>query len=361
MNTDKSTVRLKNISKSFGSIVAVDNLDVTIEPGEFVTLLGPSGCGKSTTLRMLGGFETPTSGQIFLGDDDVTNVPPNKRNVNMVFQDYALFPHMTVGQNISFGLELMGKGKQEINEDVNSLLDFMQLLGYEDRRPDELSGGQRQRVALARALAPDPKVLLLDEPLGALDAKLRKQVQIELKSIQKRTGKTFIFVTHDQEEALTMSDRILVMNEGHLEQDGGPKDLYFYPESRFVADFVGETNMLSCSIKGIEGNQVILDWQGHQLSGQCRSGEPKVGQTIDAVIRPEKISCHGTNPDNDTAIEGRITDRIFKGSYTTIDVVIGDNEDTTMQASADCNLIDNIKGDKVWVGLDPSFLTVLTR
>jgi spermidine/putrescine transport system ATP-binding protein len=361
MQTAQETVRLVNLSKKFGSIVAVDNLDISIEPGEFVTLLGPSGCGKSTTLRMLGGFETPTSGQIFLGEDDVTNIPPNRRNVNMVFQDYALFPHMTVGQNISFGLELKGLGKNEIEERVISLLDFMQLDGYKARRPDELSGGQRQRVALARALAPDPKVLLLDEPLGALDAKLRKQVQIELKSIQKRTGKTFIFVTHDQEEALTMSDRILVMNEGHLEQDGAPKDLYFHPESRFVADFVGETNMLSCTVKGTEGTTVVLDWQGHELRGQCRSGDPKDGQKVDAVIRPEKVTCHASDPGDGTAIEGRVTQSIFKGSYTTVGVMIGENESTTIQASGDNTNFDNLKDNQVWISLDPAFLTVLTR
>lgn len=361
MQTAPETVRLKNISKKFGSVVAVETLDITIEPGEFVTLLGPSGCGKTTTLRMLGGFETPTSGRIFLGDEDVTDVPPNRRNVNMVFQDYALFPHMTVGQNISFGLELMGKSKSQITDRVNSLLDFMQLDGYMARRPDELSGGQRQRVALARALAPDPKVLLLDEPLGALDAKLRRQVQIELKAIQKQTGKTFIFVTHDQEEALTMSDRIMVMNEGRLEQCGSPKDLYFHPESRFVADFIGETNMLSCTVKGIEGENIVIDWQGHKLCGHCRVGEPHTEQTVEAVIRPEKITCHETDPGTGFAIEGRIVQRIFKGSYMSVDVKVGDGDDTVIQAAADCAVIDALESDRLWLGLDPSYLTVLTR
>ena len=193
MKNSSASVQLANVSKHFGSTVAVDNLDLNVEPGEFCTLLGPSGCGKSTTLRILGGFESPTKGQVFLDSENVTKTPPNLRDVNMVFQDYALFPHMTAGNNIAFGLELKGKSKAETAERVEELLKFMQLEGFKDRKPDELSGGQRQRVALARSLAPDPKVLLLDEPLGALDAKLRKQVQIELKDIQKHTGKTFVF------------------------------------------------------------------------------------------------------------------------------------------------------------------------
>ena len=234
-----SSIQLANVSKHFGPTVALDNLDLNIDPGEFCTILGPSGCGKSTTLRILGGFEKPTMGKVYLGSEDVTNTPPNQRDVNMVFQDYALFPHMTAGKNIAFGLELKGKSIMETTERVEELLKFLQLEGYKDRKPHELSGGQRQRVALARSLAPDPKVLLLDEPLGALDAKLRKQVQIELKDIQKHTGKTFVFVTHDQEEALTISDRIVVMKEGRLEQIGTPKELYSHPENCFVAEFIG--------------------------------------------------------------------------------------------------------------------------
>ncbi len=356
---ENSTIKLVGLSKHFGTIVAVEDINLTVQPGEFVTLLGPSGCGKSTTLRMMGGFEIPTSGRIYLGGDDVTDIPPNKRNVNMVFQDYALFPHMTSGQNIAFGLELQGKTKRETAQRVDELLEFMQLGGYKDRKPDELSGGQRQRVALARALAPDPRVLLLDEPLGALDAKLRKQVQIELKSIQKRTGKTFIFVTHDQEEALTMSDRVLVMNEGRIEQDGSPKDLYSHPETRFVADFIGETNMLECTVSGIDGKHVVLDWAGTELRGECRSAMPATGQSVGVVIRPENITCFPTKPKSPNVIKLKILQRVFKGSSTTFQTVVDESKSLTV--TLDSIRAEKISGDTMWVHLDPDYLSVLLR
>ncbi len=352
-----ATVSLVDISKKYGSFVAVEKINLTIQPGDFVTLLGPSGCGKSTTLRILGGFETPTTGQVFLGDDDVTNIPPNRRNVNMVFQDYALFPHMTCGRNIAFGLELKGKTKAETEARVDELLEFMQLTGFKDRKPEELSGGQRQRVALARALAPDPSVLLLDEPLGALDAKLRKQVQIELKSIQKRTGKTFIFVTHDQEEALTMSDRVLVMNKGRIEQAGSPKDLYSHPESRFVAEFIGETNMLECGVKGIDGKQVVLDWFGTELRGDCRKGSPTPGQKVGAVIRPENITCYSNKPESSLAFELNIDQRIFKGSSTTFEARSSKGQSLTI--TLDSIRADEIGTEKMWVVLKPEYLSIL--
>ena len=214
MTRHNPIVRLDGISKRFGETVALKSMELDIAAGEFVTLLGPSGCGKSTTLRILGGFETPDTGRVILEGDDVTHMPPNRRNVNMVFQDYALFPHMNVRQNMAFGLEVKGIGRRDIERRLDELMTFLELNEFGDRYPGQLSGGQRQRVALARALAPDPALLLLDEPLGALDAKLRGQVQKELKSIQRRTGKTFLFVTHDQDEALTMSDRIVLLNEG---------------------------------------------------------------------------------------------------------------------------------------------------
>ena len=356
---ENSTVTLKNISKKYGAFTAVDDIDLVIQPGEFVTLLGPSGCGKSTTLRMLGGFEEPTTGQIFLGDDDVTNIPPNHRNVNMVFQDYALFPHMTVEANIAFGLELKGKTKRQIATRVDELLDFLQLTGFKKRKPDELSGGQRQRVALARALAPDPQVLLLDEPLGALDAKLRKQVQIELKTIQQSTGKTFIFVTHDQEEALTMSDRVLVMNEGRIEQDGTPKQLYSHPESRFVADFIGETNILECSVTALDGNEVVLDWGGTQLRGTCNTGTPMEKQNLVAVIRPEDVSCYAKKPKAAGAFEAKISQRIYKGSNTTFELDVDGGR--TLTVSQDNIRSEQITGDSMWVNLEPAYLSVLLR
>ncbi len=356
-----SSVRFVNISKHFGSTVALDNLDLNVEPGEFCTLLGPSGCGKSTTLRILGGFESPTKGQVFLDDENVTNTPPNQRNVNMVFQDYALFPHMTAGNNIAFGLELKGKSKTETAERVEELLKFLELEGFKDRKPDELSGGRRQRVALARSLAPDPKVLLLDEPLGALDAKLRKQVQIELKDIQKQTGKTFVFVTHDQEEALTISDRIVVMKEGRLEQSGTPKELYSKPESCFVAEFSGETNILSCVVKGTENQQVFFEWHGYNLCGECWLGKPEAGQKVIVAIRPENIDCSATKPRGEKSVEARVIQRIFKGSYTTFKLAVGNDHIVELKVSMDGRHADSIVDDKLWFTLESSFLSVLLR
>lgn len=251
-----------------GDTVALDNLTLDIARGEFVTFLGPSGCGKSTTLRILGGFERPSAGRVILDGVDVTLQAPEKRQVNMVFQDYALFPHMTVRQNISFGLELKGMNKRDIRARQDQIMAFLELDEFGDRYPAQLSGGQRQRVALARALAPDPALLLLDEPLGALDAKLRGQVQQELKAIQRSTHKTFFFVTHDQEEALTMSDRIVVMNKGRVEQDGTPEELYFHPATRFVAEFIGETNLLAGKMRGqsIGSDPVWIGWDKDSMA-----------------------------------------------------------------------------------------------
>ncbi|HET7616063.1 MAG TPA: polyamine ABC transporter ATP-binding protein, partial [Bacillales bacterium] len=236
-------VQLENLTKQFGSHTAVGNLKLNIESGEFLTLLGPSGCGKTTTLRMIAGFEKPTSGTVRIGGEEVNRVEPYKREVNTVFQSYSLFPHMNVYENVAFGLKMKKVGKQEISDRVTNALKMVQLEGFRDRSVKQLSGGQQQRIAIARAIVNNPKVLLLDEPLGALDLKLRKQMQIELKRLQQSLGITFIYVTHDQEEALTMSDRIVVMNGGEIEQIGKPKEIYERPVSRFVAGFIGETNI----------------------------------------------------------------------------------------------------------------------
>ncbi|GAB5374849.1 MAG: ABC transporter ATP-binding protein [Acuticoccus sp.] len=316
-------VHLERITKRFGRAVAVEALDLAIAPGEFVTLLGPSGCGKSTTLRMIGGFETPDEGRIVLDGADVTRLPPNKRDVNMVFQDYALFPHMNVAKNIAFGLELKGMTRGDIDARLAELVGFLQLDALTDRLPDQLSGGQRQRVALARALAPDPKLLLLDEPLGALDAKLRSQLQIELKDIQKRTGKTFVFVTHDQDEALTMSDRVVVMNAGRIEQDGTPEDLYLHPKSRFVAEFIGETNLLSGPVRAVEESRVTLEWGGGTVTGTAYGAAPAPGATATGSLRLENIEAAAERPATDNTVEARIVNRIFKGSRTALHFEVG--------------------------------------
>ncbi len=289
-------IRFENVSKYFGSVKAVEQANLEIQDGEFFSLLGPSGSGKTTCLRMIAGFETPTSGHIFLYGQDVSSLPPYERDVNTVFQDYALFPHMSVGDNIAYGLMVKGVPKPERMKRVDEMLDLVQLAGYADRKPSQLSGGQRQRVALARALINHPKVLLLDEPLGALDLKLRQQMQVELKAIQKRVGITFIFVTHDQEEALTMSDRIAVFNEGKIVQVGTPAEIYEHPSTAFVAGFVGTSNLVDGEVaKRITGREIRFS------------------------IRPEKI--HMGAPDakveaDSYSADGVVRDVIYLGLYT---------------------------------------------
>lgn len=283
----KPAIQFENVSRHFGAIKAVDQADMQIQDGEFFSLLGPSGSGKTTCLRMIAGFDKPTSGRIYLYGQDVSDLPPFERNVNTVFQDYALFPHMNVGENIAYGLMVKGVSKPERMKRVDEMLDLVQLSGYGDRKPAQLSGGQRQRVALARALINHPKVLLLDEPLGALDLKLRQQMQVELKSIQQRVGITFIFVTHDQEEALTMSDRIALFSQGRIEQVGSPSEIYEHPASAFVASFVGTSNLISGElaqrITGTEGTFSIRPEKIHM--GEENAKVSSDSYKTDGVVR----------------------------------------------------------------------------
>ena len=289
-------IRFENVSRYFGEVKAVDHVDLEIRDGEFFSMLGPSGSGKTTCLRMIAGFDRPTSGSIYLYGQDVSDLPPYERNVNTVFQDYALFPHMTIEDNIAYGLMIKGVPKKDRYKQVDEMLDLVRLPGFGYRKPSQLSGGQRQRVALARALINHPKVLLLDEPLGALDLKLRQQMQVELKSLQKRVGITFIFVTHDQEEALTMSDRIAVFNEGRIEQVGTPAEVYETPASPFVAGFVGTSNL---------------------ISGETASRITGSDQMFS--VRPEKIHMSFSNgrvDDSMVSINGTIRDVIYLGLFT---------------------------------------------
>jgi putative spermidine/putrescine transport system ATP-binding protein len=288
-----SMVRLVGLRKTFGEVIAVDDVSLEVRDGEFLTLLGPSGSGKTTVLRMLAGFERPDAGSIFLDGEEVTELPPYRRNVNTVFQDYALFPHMSVLDNIEYGLRVKGVSRAEARTRALEALAQVRLPGFEDRKPSQLSGGQRQRVALARALVNRPKVLLLDEPLGALDLKLREQMQIELKQLQRDVGITFIFVTHDQEEALTMSDRIAIFSEGRIAQLGTPREVYEHPQTRFVSEFVGQTNKVTAE----------------QAAG--------AGLGASAFnIRPEYISLHRTEAVGDRRLAGTIKDVIFIGAQT---------------------------------------------
>src|SRR3954465_14273840 len=300
---DGPDIRLDRVVKRFGETVAVDGLTVDIERGAFYALLGPSGCGKTTTLRMIGGFEDPTEGTIFLGGRDVTDLPPYKRDVNTVFQSYALFPHLDVQRNVAFGLERRKVSKDDVKKRVADALEMTRLTGYEKRKPAQLSGGQQQRVALARALVNRPKALLLDEPLGALDLRLRKQLQIELKRIQKDVGITFVHVTHDQEEAMTMADTIAVMSDGKIEQAGSATDLYETPVTAFGADFLGDCNMVDGSVGRRDGR--IADFETHD-GASLRVLTERVGphdtDSIRVGVRPEKIMLRA--PGNGAAPEG---------------------------------------------------------
>ncbi len=306
-------VRLVEVTKRFGDVVAVDGVNLEVEEGEFFSLLGPSGCGKTTTLRMIGGFEQPSSGLIELQGQDVTWLPPYRRNVNTVFQSYALFPHLTIFENVAFGLRRKGVRTADVKARVAGMLELVELPGYEQRKPAQLSGGQQQRVALARALINRPAVLLLDEPLGALDLKLRKQMQIELKRIQQEVGITFIYVTHDQEEAMTMSDRIAVMNRGRYEQLGDPESLYERPATRFVAGFLGVSNLIPATLEGADGDYAIGrigSGATVRLPRALTNGHPR----IELGVRPEKIRLH--EPSEPVA-EGlnRLTGVIRDASY----------------------------------------------
>lgn len=319
--TETALIELKGITKKFeGSEGAVvKNLSLNVRKGEFLTLLGPSGCGKTTTLRMIAGFEQPTAGSIVIDDEDITNILPHERCVNTVFQNYALFPHMNIFDNIAFGLKMKKVNKEEIKQRVTNMLKMIQLQGFENRMPNQLSGGQMQRVAIARAVINNPKVLLLDEPLGALDFKLRKTMQLELKQLQKSLGITFIFVTHDQEEALTMSDRIAVMKDGIIEQLGTPEDIYEKPKSEFVAGFIGETNILQGTVISSEKNTALLKLKDSEQTFKVSKTGLKIGEALSTALRPERIKVKSCLEQEDVCLQGKIKDRIYTGtSFKTI-------------------------------------------
>ena len=322
--SDKEFIKIKNVSKNFEEVVAVDNINVDIARGEFFSLLGPSGCGKTTLLRILAGFEYPSSGSVFIDNLDVTDITPNLRPTNMVFQNYAIFPHINVKRNIEFGLRKEKLSKDELDKRVQDALKMVQLEGYEDRYSNQLSGGQRQRIALARALVKQPKVLLLDEPLGALDKKLREEMQLELRNLQRSIGITFIFVTHDQEEAMTMSDRVAVMNKGKILQISPPRDLYDNPKNLFVGDFIGQINFLDTQIVKIEGNnaKVLINKLGeHEII--TSNNNLSQNESIVCAIRPETIIISKTNEKNsDICIKGSIANTSFYGNMTYIYVNI---------------------------------------
>ena len=319
-------IDLENLSKEYDGTTVLSNIDLYIRKKEFLTLLGPSGCGKTTTLRLIGGFEYPSTGRVLFDGKDITALPPYKRKVNTVFQKYALFPHLNVRDNIAFGLKIQKMSKAEINHKVDAMLDLVNLEGYGKRSVDALSGGQQQRIAIARALVNEPEVLLLDEPLGALDLKLRKEMQLELKSMQQRLGITFIFVTHDQEEALTMSDTVVVMRDGHILQIGDPKRIYDEPANAFVADFIGESNIL----RGTMVQDEKVSFADHLFP--CVDSGFGTNAPVDVVIRPEDIMLVGEDVGQ---LVGTVTSVLFKGVHYEMMIEAGDTtfkvHSTTMQ------------------------------
>ncbi len=320
-------VTLAGVNKTYGSAVAVRDLSLEIGKGEFFTLLGPSGCGKTTTLRMVGGFVAPDTGRILIDGQDVTRDPPNRRPSNMVFQQYALFPHLSVRDNVAFGPREAGVARREIDSRVRDALDLVHLAGYADRRPHQLSGGQQQRVALARALINHPSVLLLDEPLGALDLKMRRAMQHELKRIQREVGITFVYVTHDQEEAMTMSDRIVVMHDGVAEQVGTPVEIYEHPATLFVAGFIGEMNVLPANVSRLTGGDAeVLLVTGDSVTLPIT--EPlAIGTTAAVVLRPEALALEAEDapvPPGQLAFRGEVVDSLFQGAVVRTEVQLAD-------------------------------------
>jgi spermidine/putrescine transport system ATP-binding protein len=348
---ETSSVELRSVTKRFDELVAVDDLNLELGRGEFFTLLGPSGCGKTTTLRMIAGFERPTSGEVRIEGEDVAQLPPHKRPTNTVFQSYALFPHLSVEDNVAFGLKRKKVAKGEIRERVAAELERVGLASHGKRRPSQLSGGMQQRVALARALVNLPKVLLLDEPLGALDLKLRKELQVELKRIQREVGITFVYVTHDQEEALTMSDRIAVMNRGRVEQVAEPEEVYDRPASTFVAGFIGVSNLMPATVTGSE--EVRLD-QGQTISTPTNGFSP--GDRCHAVVRPEKLRVElgedGNGGADQARVQGVVASSLYLGTSTQIAVDLGEGvRMTVLVPNADESERQRLPGGGARVGL----------
>jgi len=350
VNHDQIKVSLKNLGKRFNEVVAVDQVTLEVYTGEFLTLLGPSGSGKTTTLMMIAGFEFPTEGEIFVEGKDISQVPPSKRNIGMVFQNYALFPHMTVYENIAFPLKMRKFGKAEISKRVGAVLEKVKLLGFERRYPKQLSGGQQQRIALARALVFDPPLLLMDEPLGALDKKLREYMQIEIKNIQRDLKVTTIYVTHDQAEALTMSNRIAVFNQGRIEQIGTPEEIYDGPANKFVADFIGETNFLEGNIKRIADDGYWFKTKGGSEFLLPRQKNLTIHENVVIAIRPEKILILTERRQGFNHLEGKIDDVIYVGGTRRYRIILNDIESVFVKQQSYFETRPMEGSDKVLIG-----------
>lgn len=326
---ENALLRLENLEKSFDGNPVLNGISLSVESGEFVTLLGPSGCGKTTTLRIIAGLLEPDGGRVYLEGKDITNLEPEKRDLNTVFQNYALFPHMNVEKNISYGLRIKGMKRPEWQKRVGEMLSLVQLQGYEKRMPAQMSGGQRQRVAIARAVVLNPKLLLLDEPLGALDLKLRRQMQQELKDIQRRLGIAFIYITHDQEEALNMSDRIAIMNAGCFEQVGTPEEIYERPRTRFVADFVGQTNLLEMTVIDKDESGLTLEYAGRRVPARKADFEVNIGEKVSLSLRTERISF-SRNADKTCLLPGTLRAKHYAGGSMRAVIALEDGREMTV-------------------------------
>lgn len=342
-------LHLEGVTKDFGEGPVLRELHLDVFPGEFLTLLGPSGCGKTTTLRIIAGLEQPTMGKVYLEGKDVTELPPEKRHVNTVFQNYALFPHMNVFQNIAYGLKVQKISKQEQKERVMAALSLVRLSGYEKRMPSQLSGGQKQRVAIARAVVLQPKILLLDEPLGALDLKLRQEMQKELKQLQQQLGITFIYITHDQEEALNMSSRIVIMRNGVIEQMGTPEDVYERPRTLFAADFIGQSNLLKGTVTAQDGNQLTLNVKGMSIPALATADfQPRIGQHAVLCLRPQRIH-YGSGTQHGMELRGIIHSKEYVGGMQHTQIAL--NDSLILNAVTQTAELDNYPvGSEVMVG-----------
>jgi spermidine/putrescine transport system ATP-binding protein len=361
-DVDAQAIELVDVVKEYhahGEVVAaVKGINLAISEGEFFSMLGPSGCGKTTTMRMIAGFEDPTRGSVFLHGRDVTDVPPNKRDVNMVFQSYALFPHMSVYENVAFGLKRKGVASADIKQRVGEMLEIVDLVGREKRSPRELSGGQQQRVAVARALVNGPRALLLDEPLGALDLKLRQHMQVELKRIQREVNVTFVYVTHDQGEALTMSDRIAVMNDGIIEHLGTPREIYERPATKFVANFIGTSNILSGPVSTVDDSFAVIAYgSGDRIVVPVRGHAVVAGQTLELSVRPEKIEISAAQPTLATTasvLRGRVTEVVYLGTSTNYTVATAAGAEMVVFDQNASSAEDVAKrGDAVYLSWNP--------
>ena len=345
-------LRAEGLVKSFGDTRVLQDLSFAVKEAEFVTLLGPSGCGKTTTLRILAGLLAPDGGRVLLGGEDITFAPPEKRDVNTVFQNYALFPHINVEKNISYGLRMRGMKKEQWKPRVQEMLRLVQLEGYEKRMPSELSGGQCQRVAIARSLILQPKILLLDEPLGALDLKLRRQMQIELKEMQKRLGIAFVYITHDQEEALNMSDRIAVMRDGRFEQVGTPEEVYDHPATRFVAEFIGQTNILECTVEEVGAAALVLSHAGHRIPARMAEFEVKAGDKVCLALRTERLRF-APERNGACAIPGRLVDRRYAGGSMRATIRLADGHDVLVLCAGAQQARGEV-GEEVYLSWNPA-------